>query len=108
MTAVAVDRPAVVGRVNTLWRVPRRSVEWMDWAACRECADPEIFWPVRRQGAHIHRNQSAAALAVCRICPVIDACLNYAQTQKEHVGIWGGMTERQRETLRRQHRKAQT
>jgi hypothetical protein len=41
-----------------------------------------------------------AAKAVCATCSVSSDCLDYAQRTSQHVGIWGGMSERQRRDLR--------
>lgn len=41
------------------------------------------------------------ALRVCSKCPVITDCLEYAMTTRQSFGVWGGMTPRQRQTLRK-------
>lgn len=48
-----------------------------------------------------YENQ-VAAKALCRECPVRNACLDYALTKPEPYGIWGGLNERERKRLRRQ------
>lgn len=40
------------------------------------------------------------AISICRQCPVRQECLSYA-LRNEGFGIWGGMTEREREVERR-------
>lgn len=37
---------------------------------------------------------------ICNECPVMVECLNYA-LHHESYGIWGGLTERERQTMRR-------
>ena len=45
--------------------------------------------------------------AVCERCPVADACLTVAETRpREHYGIWGGFSARERVRLRRAARRA--
>lgn len=40
------------------------------------------------------------AKKICNECPVMVECLNYA-LHHESYGIWGGLTERERQTMRR-------
>lgn len=40
------------------------------------------------------------AIAICGECPIKEPCLSYA-LRNEGFGIWGGMTEREREIERR-------
>lgn len=56
--------------------------------------DPELFWPVSKN------DPAAEAKTVCARCPVLAECARYGMTQDE--GVWGGMTEDERHTLRRQ------
>ena len=41
-----------------------------------------------------------AALALCEACPVREPCYELAITEGHHHGIFGGTTERQRQTAR--------
>jgi len=49
------------------------------------------------------RNRPAVeeAKEVCRGCAVREDCLQYALRNGEKFGIWGGLSERERSTLRR-------
>lgn len=67
-------------------------MSWRERAACRGC-DPEMFFPER--GA----NTVAQTKAVCAGCEVRDECL--AENLGERVGVWGGLSERERRILRR-------
>jgi WhiB family transcriptional regulator, redox-sensing transcriptional regulator len=76
---------------------------WRARAACRG-EDPELFFPVGSVGpalAHI-----AEAKQVCAQCPVREACLNFALSTGQNYGIWGGLTEDERRTLRRRRQRA--
>jgi len=64
--------------------------------------DPEIFFPHPSDRAGI-----AAAKEICNQCPFIELCLKYALSEPSIQGIWGGTTQRQRETLRSKLRKMQ-
>jgi WhiB family redox-sensing transcriptional regulator len=71
---------------------------WRKQAACRGL-DPEIFYPVSEDDA-------AAAKSVCGECTVRMPCLEFALTNREHDGIWGGATEKERRRITRQRRKS--
>jgi WhiB family redox-sensing transcriptional regulator len=81
-------------------RQPRRSLaasarfaaRWRKLAACRG-TDLEVFFPERGESAEPARQ-------VCAACPVRQPCLDYAITNRITHGIWGGLTERERRTLR--------
>lgn len=71
---------------------------WRDRAACRD-TDANLFFPVGSTGSAI--DQIEAAKAVCRSCPVQDACLGFAFETNQEAGVWGGKDEDERRRLRR-------
>ena len=71
---------------------------WRQRAACSG-VDPDIFYPASDE-------EAIAAKAICAQCPVRQPCLEYALTNRERDGIWGGATERERRRLIRQRRKS--
>lgn len=71
----------------------------------RACAGhpTENFFP-----AHGSSKQAQAARAVCRGCPVVDECREYAIAGGPFVlGIWGGTSEQDRDLTRRARRAEQ-
>ncbi|MEU6328323.1 WhiB family transcriptional regulator [Streptomyces sp. NPDC047049] len=73
----------------------------MDWrhdAVCRE-VDPEIFFPVGNTGPALLQIEEAKA--VCRRCPVMGQCLQWALESRQDSGVWGGMSEDERRAMRR-------
>jgi WhiB family redox-sensing transcriptional regulator len=72
---------------------PGEDRSWQDQANCLG-VDPDLFFPER--GA-----STREAKEVCRGCVVREDCLEYALTNGEKFGIWGGMSERERRRLRR-------
>ncbi|MEU3991881.1 WhiB family transcriptional regulator [Streptomyces platensis] len=73
----------------------------MDWrhdAVCRE-ADPELFFPVGNTGPALLQIEEAKA--VCRRCPVMGQCLQWALESRQDTGVWGGMSEEERRAMRR-------
>jgi len=67
-------------------------VDWRRLAACRS-ADPDLFFPVSGGG---WAGQVEKAKALCGACRVRRHCLQYAITEDEPYGVWGGMTEDER------------
>lgn len=82
--------------------VPFIDLPWASQARCRGL-DPEMFFPVRGEA-------TAATKATCDACPVRGQCLEYALDAPERLGVWGGLSERQRRPLRaaRRNRKIRT
>lgn len=73
----------------------------MDWrhnATCRE-EDPDLFFPIG-DGTPAAL-QIEEAKAVCRRCPVAEQCLQWALDTGQQHGIWGGLSERDRQNLKR-------
>jgi WhiB family redox-sensing transcriptional regulator len=71
--------------------------DWQLWAACRD-EDPELFFPVAREGTEAYDIQSREALSICDTCPVQLACL--LAHMDETVGVFGGTTPDQRHAVR--------
>lgn len=67
------------------------------WQVAANClgVDPDLFFPER--GA-----STREAKAVCKGCQVREDCLEFALTNGEKFGIWGGLSERERRRIRRQ------
>jgi WhiB family redox-sensing transcriptional regulator len=73
--------------------------DWMVDGLCRQ-VDPDLFFP--DAGA----NGSLKARRVCSSCPVMDECLSYALDHPGILGVWGGTTESQRQSMIRRARRA--
>jgi WhiB family transcriptional regulator, redox-sensing transcriptional regulator len=67
---------------------------WVSKARCRFTDPDELF-----VGGAAQRK----AAVICRHCPVIAECLADALDNQMEFGVWGGMTERQRHALLKQH-----
>lgn len=68
--------------------------DWQERGDCRG-VNPDLFFPER--GA-----PSGPGKDVCDKCPVQQECLSYALFNGEKFGIWGGLSERERQRIRRQ------
>ena len=72
--------------------------DWRSKAACRD-KDPELFFPVGSNSAS--NQQVEEAKAVCRTCNVADNCLRCALATSQDYGVWGGLSEDERRSLKR-------
>lgn len=53
-----------------------------------------------------NRQEQRKAASLCRSCPVLDACRNYAVAAGETTGVWGATTPADRRRYRRQRQAA--
>jgi WhiB family transcriptional regulator, redox-sensing transcriptional regulator len=67
---------------------------WVAKARCRARDPDELF---------VRGAAQRKAAVICRHCPVILECGADALDNRVEFGIWGGMTERQRRVLLKQH-----
>lgn len=82
-------------------RLPGTNADLWDWqlqGACRG-ADPDIFFHPEGERGSARRNRERAAKAVCAGCPVVAECAAHALSVREPYGVWGGMSEDDREAL---------
>jgi WhiB family transcriptional regulator, redox-sensing transcriptional regulator len=87
--------------VSDLTRLPGPVSERWDWqlaARCRGMPSDVFFHSDNERGA-ARAYRVARATAVCRGCPVIEACRAHALRVREPYGIWGGLSEEDREAL---------
>lgn len=77
---------------------PEHVEDWRAQARCLEY-DPELFWPIGTTGSAVP--QIAEAVAVCWTCPVRETCLRYALDNGITEGVWGGLPEDERRSLKR-------
>ncbi|WP_296106308.1 WhiB family transcriptional regulator [uncultured Corynebacterium sp.] len=68
--------------------------QWITHAKCRDIDPEELF---------VKGSKQRQAAAICRHCPVVLQCRADALDNRVEFGVWGGMTERQRRALLREH-----
>jgi hypothetical protein len=76
----------------------KRKPDWRDRSACLS-EDPELFFPTGSDGGW--KLVIAEAKTVCRRCPVANDCLMFALDEGISDGIYGGLTEKERTSIRR-------
>lgn len=78
----------------------------MDWRSNAACLteDPELFFPIGNTGPAIA--QAERAKAVCATCEVVETCLAWALDNNQDAGVWGGLAEDERRSLKRRRARA--
>jgi WhiB family transcriptional regulator, redox-sensing transcriptional regulator len=79
---------------STLHRDAEPRVAWVSKALCRAADPDELF---------VRGAAQREAAVICRHCPVMLECAAEALDNRVEFGVWGGMTERQRRALLKQH-----
>jgi WhiB family redox-sensing transcriptional regulator len=74
-------------------------VNWDAEAACQS-VEPDVFFPDPEGLA-----EETAAKVVCRGCPVRTQCLEFALAARLDHGVWGGLSENERRSLRRSRQR---
>lgn len=69
------------------------TLQWQEDALCNQ-TDPEAFFPEKG-------GSTREAKKVCNGCEVAEKCLEYAMSNDERFGIWGGLSERERRKLKK-------
>lgn len=72
--------------------------EWQLLGSCRG-TDGELFFHPEGERGPRRANREAAAKAVCRSCPVVLQCREHALSAREPYGVWGGLSEHDREAI---------
>ena len=73
----------------------------LSWRGDAKClgSDPGLFFPLGGTGEPLV--QAQAAKRVCHACLVRQSCLQYALETNQDTGVWGGTSEDERRTMRR-------
>jgi WhiB family transcriptional regulator, redox-sensing transcriptional regulator len=85
------DMDATTAFIGT---VAAARIAWMSKARCCSSDPDELF---------VRGAAQKKAAVICEHCPVVVECLADALDNQTEFGVWGGMTERQRRALLKQH-----
>ncbi len=82
-----------------LAQVPKDATwNWQDHGACGDVETALFFHPQNERGlSRVRRDR--AAKSVCARCSVRVECADYAIRAREPYGVWGGLTEEDRERI---------
>lgn len=86
--------------------LPRPVTEVYDWqqqAACRGLDSSVFFHPSGERGPS-RADRAQRAKEICARCPVLRQCREHALASHEPYGVWGGLTEEERDRMLRQDR----
>jgi WhiB family redox-sensing transcriptional regulator len=83
------DISRLPGPVADVW-------EWQLQGSCRG-ADPDLFFHPEGERGPARAGRETAAKAICASCPVLQQCAAHALAVREPYGVWGGMSEEDRE-----------
>ena len=72
--------------------------EWQLRGACRG-EDGSLFFHPEGERGPARNAREAAAKAVCGRCPVLEQCRRHALATREPYGVWGGLSESDREEI---------
>ena len=72
--------------------------EWQMLGACRTLPTEMFFHPDNERGPARARRE-AGAKAVCATCPVRLLCAEHALRVREPYGVWGGLSESDRDEI---------
>ena len=82
-------------------RLPGPNADVWDWqlhGACRG-EDASVFFHPEGERGQARVRREAAAKAICAACPVIAECAAHALAVREPYGVWGGLSEDDREAI---------
>jgi WhiB family redox-sensing transcriptional regulator len=65
--------------------------DWQQQGLCRG-VDPEVFFPIAEDDAW-------RAKEICGMCSVQQQCLVNSLQNRERYGVWGGVTEKERQDM---------
>ena len=85
--------------MSTISRLPGPVADLWEWqfdGSCRR-ENPDVFFHPDRERGSLRRSRDSTAKAVCRGCPVLQTCRRHALQVREPYGVWGGLTEHERE-----------
>ena len=90
-TPILHNRGNLPGTASYFW-------EWQMEGSCRG-EDSAVFFHPEGERGRARADREARAKAVCAECPVMQQCREHALTVAEPYGIWGGLSESEREAI---------
>jgi WhiB family redox-sensing transcriptional regulator len=88
-------------------RLPTPVTDLWDWqihAACRGMDSMMFFHPEGERGP-ARSGRDARAKLICAGCPVLERCRAHALAVEEPYGVWGGLSEAERDVILRNRRR---
>ena len=76
-----------------------RTLLWQQEAACRGPLGSVFFPPPTTERKREKLAREAKAKQICATCPVMQSCRSYALDIREPHGVWGGLSEKERQAI---------
>jgi WhiB family transcriptional regulator, redox-sensing transcriptional regulator len=77
------------------------SVTIPDWTGAACVGSSDLFFGPWSETAFDRKHREAQAIAICRHCPLRPACGQFAVVNHIPYGVWGGLGEVERASMRR-------
>ncbi|GHE48874.1 hypothetical protein GCM10017771_70200 [Streptomyces capitiformicae] len=93
--AALIERFSLTGTILAMHNDTITPIDtaWQERALCAQTG-ADFFFP--EPGSSVRE-----AKRICGMCEMRSACLDYALTNDERFGVWGGLSEKERLRLRR-------
>jgi WhiB family redox-sensing transcriptional regulator len=87
--------------MSTISRLPGPVADFWEWQFAGSCRreNPDVFFHPDRERGPSRLKRDSTAKDVCRGCPVLATCREHALQVHEPYGVWGGLTEHEREEM---------
>lgn len=87
--------------------LPGPNSDLWDWQMDGKCrgVDSSVFFHPDGERGRARAQRENRAKELCHSCPVLARCRDHALEVAEPYGIWGGMSETERELYTRQRRR---
>lgn len=87
--------------MSDVTRLPGPNADLWDWQLSARCRgmDPGIFFHPDGERGPARLTRELRAKAICATCPVIAQCAAHALKVHEPYGVWGGLSEDDRERI---------
>ena len=86
---------------DTIVRMPTPTQDEWEWqyeGACRE-ADPNLFFHPEGERGSARRRRAESAKRYCNSCAVLEMCRERSLVAREPFGVWGGLSEDERNAI---------
>jgi WhiB family transcriptional regulator, redox-sensing transcriptional regulator len=77
--------------------VAQLKLGWQEQAACQG-SDARLFFGPEKERIRDRETREGAAKGICASCPVLRDCRSHALQTPELFGVWGGLSEADRES----------
>lgn len=84
-------------------QLPGPNADFWDWQLHGSCrgVDSAVFFHPDGERGRARTERENRAKEICQQCPVLTQCRRHALAVAEPYGIWGGLSESERESLLR-------